>query len=220
MIRPMIRPMIRSMIRVYKRWFTKLNGTSYYTVAEMELGGDFTISFNIKGSNVSVDQAIFDSATFQTIAGDVLIYLDIPDGLQLAVGTGGGFNRYVIGGLSEILNGEDNRVVITRVGASLITSINGVAFGSPIAITTSMLALTGGMGGGNGRNLDGYLYDMEVTGITNAATYPSGTANWKLDEQGSATGYLYQDSANAGTSTQATGFNIAPEDEFYGDSPE
>ena len=191
MVRSMIRPLIGEGGGV-SRLYTKLNGASYYNIPLVEVGIGSVLELTyIASGNYTTQEMIFTST-----ASTARAYIHSSNVWALA--STSTYSAFLDG--VQIYSGDvaptDGLPHVLRIEYLIPTNVN--LFG--VSSTSSAF-------------FNDYMYNISITGITNTGVYPSGTANWKLDEQGSTTGYLYQDSDNSGTSTQAQGFNISPEDE-------
>ena len=159
-----------------------------------EFAGDFKISVNVVGSDLTSDQAIIDSSIFQSgAAGEILLYIDNPNGLDLLVCNGAGsFTRKTFGGQSAILNGDFNTVSLQRASGVVTALVNGVQLDGTFANTETIKFSQGLIGGGASRHFNGILSDLSLENIvTPANDLPFGldelTANTEISNGVTAT---------------------------------
>ena len=161
---------------------------SYTLGSPPEFAGDFKISFDVVGSDLTSDQAIIDSSVFAgSTAGEILLFIDNPNGLDLLIsrGSGGAFDRIVFGGQAEILNGDFNKAVLQRVSGVITAKLNGTQLGGSLNNTSTIRFSEGFIGGGDGRFFNGILSNLSLENTTtpaNSLAFTLGelTANYEL----------------------------------------
>lgn len=132
----------------------------YYTIPMLTLTGDFEIECDMTVSSTG-DQALFSPPSVNPV-GNVLLYIDDPNGFELVVGTGPSFNRFSFGGNASIRDGKLNKLKLTRVGTTLTAFLNSVQLGITYNLS-STLNINSDMFGGSLRYLDGVGANMKIT---------------------------------------------------------
>jgi len=184
MITDMISPIITTMTPGLTRHFTPMDPalTQFYTINNPpSFTGDFVLSVDVMGSNLSGDQAIIESSIFDMNLGEILFYIDDPDGLEIIIGTETGFIRKIFGGQSSILNGKLNKVTLKRENGVIKARLNGVQLGSSLTNTSEIKFSQGRVGGGNGREFDGIQANLKF--IDDSGSEPVTTV-FPLDQTG------------------------------------
>ena len=180
------------------RWVYNYNGVdSYVDSGEITLSGDFSVECDIQTTQ-AVDFAICDGSRFNSLPTYALIYVDNPDGLQFLIKNPvSGFDRYIFGGRSEIINGQVNNIKLSRVGADLTAYVNSVQIGSGANIGAGDVTLEGLWFGGQSRYMIGKGYNVK---INNGSVY-----NYPINDRTFGAGAVI---ANTGTGPDATGVNL------------
>ena len=183
---------------VQTRWVYNFNGVdSYINSGEITLSGDFSVECDIQTTQ-AVDFAICDGSRFNSLPTYALIYVDNPDGLQFLIKNPvSGFDRYIFGGRSEIINGQVNNIKLSRVGADLTAYVNSVQIGSGANIGAGDVTLEGLWFGGQSRYMIGKGYNVK---INNGSVY-----NYPINDRTFGAGAVI---ANTGTGPDATGVNL------------
>ena len=180
------------------RWVYNYNGVdSYVDSGEITLSGDFSVECDIQTTQTT-DFAICDGIKFQNSQTYAMIYVDNPDGLQLLIKSPAfGFDRYIFGGRTEIINGQVNNIKLSRVGADLAAYVNSVQIGSSANIGTGDVTLEGLWFGGDSRFMSGKGYNVK---INNGSVH-----NYPINDRTFGTGAVIK---NIGTGPDATGVNL------------
>ena len=150
-----------------QRYFTQLDPVSnahYELATPITFTGDFEWSFDVLGTDLTSDQAFVDSSEFSTgDIGEILLYIDNPDGLRLLVKVLGGTESHVFGGQALILDGKRNTVSLVRVAGVITAFINGAQIGLTFNNTESFIFSEGFIGGGVSRYFNGILAKAKFT---------------------------------------------------------
>lgn len=210
MITPQISPQITSQITSQiggggvARWFTKLNGTSFFTIPTYQASGDFDWDFYIEANtNGFFFTSSVDNSNRVAIspAGDFVFRAN---GVEVSV-TPSDLSWF---------DDEIHRGTIRRRSGTVSLYIDLVDVGASLSNgEVATIEKLGEYSGATGiPDLVGFMYNVRLTGATNLATYPSGITSWALSEQGSENGFVYADTEGLGNN--ATGTNIIAADEF------
>jgi hypothetical protein len=154
--------------------FIDLDSTAsahYLLASPPEFAGDFEITVNVVGSDLTADQAIIDSGIWSSgTAGEILLFIDNPNGLDLLICNGsGGFDRETFGGQAAILNGELNKVSLRRGSGVITARLNNTQLGGSITNTSTIKFSQGLIGGGDARDFNGILSKPNLIDITTPA---------------------------------------------------
>ena len=201
MIRSMVSKMVRSMITtvinpfdgLISRYFVTLDPVlnSYYEMAQpITFAGDFEIEFEVLGQDLTSDQSLIDSSVFnKLVAGEILLYIDNPNGLDLLICDGAnGFTRQTFGGQSEILNNKLNTIFLNRLNGVITSKLNGVQLGGSITNSETIRFSEKLIGGGNSRYFDGIIANAKFTDKSGASDV---VTTFKLDNSPAAENYTY-----------------------------
>ena len=150
------------------------DGVATYASADpMEFeGNQLSVSFKVRTTQIDSDWAIAASNDFVAVEGEMLIYMDNPDGLNVIIGNGDGFARYVLGGQEDICNGELNEVLVSIDSDSVSYSLNGTTQNSVDRTDSeTLLSLSGHFfGGTGGRYFEGLASDLVVKDTSTGKT--------------------------------------------------
>ena len=175
---------ITNLLGVVSRYFVTLDPVlnSYYEVASpITFTGDFEIEFEVSGQDLTSDQALIDSSVFnKLVAGEILLYIDNPNGLDLLICDGAnGFNRQTFGGQSEILNSKLNTISLNRLNGVITSKLNNVQLGGSITNSETIRFSEKLIGGGNSRKFNGIIANAKFTDQSGASDV---VTTFKLDQ--------------------------------------
>jgi len=152
--------------------------------------GDFEIEFEVLGQDLTSDQSLIDSSVFnKLVAGEILLYIDNPNGLDLLICDGAnGFTRQTFGGQSEILNNKLNTIFLNRLNGVITSKLNGVQLGGSITNSETIRFSEKLIGGGNSRYFDGIIANAKFTDKSGASDV---VTTFKLDNSPAVENYTY-----------------------------
>tara|TARA_R110002096_G_scaffold203040_1_gene387941 strand:- start:540 stop:1988 length:1449 start_codon:yes stop_codon:yes gene_type:complete len=190
-IKSMITTVINPFDGLLSRYFVTLDPVlnSYYqTAAPIVFTGDFEIEFEVSGQDLTSDQALIDSSVFNgLIAGEILLYIDNPNGLDLLICDGANdFTRQTFGGQSVILNSKLNTISVNRLNGVITSKLNNVQLGGSITNSETIRFSEKLIGGGSSRKFNGIIANAKFTDKSGASDV---TTTFKLDQATANTEY-------------------------------
>ena len=191
-IKPLVKAIIRSLgSSTTTRTLINLDpvASAYYQLDTSEVfAGEFNASYEVLSTDLSRDMALEDSSLAPSgSVGYALLYIDDPDGLQLLIGNGPSFDRYIFGGQELILDGKLNTVTLTRdVNNDIRAHLNGAQLG-PAFSHVGDIIFEGNVGGGKGRYFNGIMANVSFNnaGTTTTFKLDQATANYELSQEAS-----------------------------------